>query len=314
MSADPFLPSLLAELARLGEGAAGDLAVAALHFASGRRVLMNEAGHFPPGSAIKLPIALRVLERVDRGEITLDTLVEVRPAEMNPMGPGGLGELFRAPGIALSVRNHLEGMITRSCNTSTDVLIRVAGGMAGVADWVARAGIGDFACTLTMREALCIMHDIPPPEPTVSMVDYLAQMPDEVIDARNRTDARFRHDERDLCEPRAMLELLRRLHARDGVSPAAASVLTDTMTRTVGTRDRIGARLPEGVATATKTGSGAGTAVDVGFVELPAGRGTLALAIFVMGSRRDMATRNRAIADVARLVVDYFIITEAPRP
>lgn len=52
--------------------------------------------------------------------------------------------------------------------------------------------------------------------------------------------------------------------------------------------------------------------MDAGFVTLPAGRGTLALAVFVMGSRKDMATRDQVIADVARTVVDYFTITVAP--
>ena len=45
---------------------------------------------------------------------------------------------------------------------------------------------------------------------------------------------------------------------------------------------------------------------DVGIVTLPGGRGHLAVAVFVRGSDRDLATRERAIAQIARAAYDHW--------
>src|SRR5690606_26148131 len=104
----------------------------------------------------------------------------------------------------------------------------------------------------------------------------------------------------------------RRIWQADGVSEAGRDTLLGIMARTVTSDERVRARLQPGLPFASKTGSGAGTAVDVGFLTLPEGRGTLALAVFVKGSRADMATRNGVIADIARLVADYYLVTTDP--
>lgn len=307
-----FLPNLLTEITRIGARALGEVGIAALHLESGRSLLLNDEQRFPPGSCVKVPIALAVLDRVDRGELALDDMIEVRAAEMNPMAPGGLGEQFVRPGIALSVFNHLEGMITRSCNTSTDVLFRVVGGPPAVGAWLARTGIRDFDVSRTMRYALAVMHDVALPPDDVSMADALRNAPAEVLDARNSTTARFQHEKRDHARPSAMLDVLRRIFQADGVSADGRKTMLDIMARTITSDERIRARLQPGLPFASKTGSGAGTAVDVGFLTLPQGRGTLALAIFIKASRADMATRNEVIADIARLIADYYIITSNP--
>jgi beta-lactamase class A len=56
---------------------------------------------------------------------------------------------------------------------------------------------------------------------------------------------------------------------------------------------RIAGRLPQGVSVADKTGSAAGTANDAGLVTLPA------------------TEREDIIANIARTIYDYFVITAA---
>jgi beta-lactamase class A len=164
---------------------------------------------YPPASTIKLPLALALLDRVDKGELALTDMIEVLPAEMNPAGP--IGDEFIHPGVALSIANLLEPMITRSCNTATDVLFRVLGGpVSGAA--LPRAhrhrrvrGEADDA-----RGALRAARD---PGAARAHIDRrgAAQPAARVLDARNRTDADFHHDQRDHATPRAMLSLLARL-------------------------------------------------------------------------------------------------------
>ncbi|MCO5093500.1 serine hydrolase [Bosea sp. (in: a-proteobacteria)] len=306
--------NLEAEIRRIASSSEGEVGVAARHMESGRSFTINDDRIYPLASTVKLALALAILDAVDRGDLSLQRMVDVETQEMNPSEIAGIGDLFFRPGVSLSIRNLLEGMITRSCNTSTDVLFRVAGGPKAVAHYLKRLGVTDFECTRTMREALCILHELPLPPDDVSVVQYLAGQPQHVLDARNRTNAAFHHDRRDQARPSAMLELLRRIWEADGVSEAARRALLEIMSRTVTAVDRVQARLPFGIPFASKGGSGAGTAVDVGYLTLPPGQGTVALAIFVKASPLDMASRNRIIADIARLIADYFIITSERHP
>lgn len=300
-----------AELRRIGAYVKGSVGVAAQHMETGRMLCVDHLDRYPLASSVKMAIALRLLDMVDRGEVRLDQMIEVGHAEMNSYGP--IGDEFFYPGVALSVMNLLEPMITRSCNTATDVLFRVCGGPAAVQAHLRRIGIDAFEVQRTMREALCVLHEIPLPPPDVSERDVMRHQPFEVLDARNRTNADFHHEQRDHATPDAMLALLRKLWRAEGVSEAARRILLDVMSRTSTSVDRVEARLPRGVPFASKGGSGAGTAVDVGYLTLPQGRGTVALAIFIKGSPLDMPSRNRTIADLARLAYDWFVLVTDPQ-
>jgi beta-lactamase class A len=297
------------ELTRIGAYAKGEVGVAALHLGNGMALAVGADAMYPPCSAVKMPLAIALLDKVDRGELRLTDMVEVRQAEMNPVG---IGEDFPYPGVALSIANLLEATITRSCNTSTDVLFRVVGGPAGVKAYLQRISIGDFNVERTMRVALGVLHEIPLPADGVSMRDYLRGQPQEVLDARNRPNADFHHAQRDLCTPRAMLSLLERMWKGELLKPDSRKLLLDVMSRTSTGADRIRARLPQGVPFASKSGSGAGAAVDVGFLTLPEGRGTVALGAFVMASPLTMAEREAVLADVGRFLCDYFTLASAP--
>ena len=71
-------------------------------------------------STYKVAIATAVLDRVDRGELSLDQMVDV-PNDMFVTGVVALAETFPHPGVQLSVANLIEVMITESDNTATDV-------------------------------------------------------------------------------------------------------------------------------------------------------------------------------------------------
>jgi beta-lactamase class A len=72
---------------------------------------------------------------------------------------------------------------------------------------------------------------------------------------------------------------------------------------------RIRGRLPAGIVVADKTGTLAGSVNDVGFMTLPDGKGHIAIVVFVKGSEAPPGTQETVIADIARLVYDYFLIS-----
>jgi beta-lactamase class A len=300
-----------AEMARIAARSKGVVGVAARHMAGATTLGLNADQFFPMASTVKVPLALSVLAMIDRGAISLSTMIEVQPAEMNPSGP--LGDEFLRPGIALSVQNLIEPMITRSDNTATDVLFRLAGGPEAVARDLQAMGITEIRPSRSIRDLLVALYGLSPPAPDVAVRDVIRAVPPEELAAlRARGQApseAYVADPRDQATPRAMLDLLARTWRADGISQAARDHLLDVMGRTTTGVRRIAGRLPQGTKVADKTGSASGTTNDVGFITLPDGSGTVALAVFVKSSPLPVPEREEVVADIGRLVYDAFLLT-----
>jgi beta-lactamase class A len=299
-----------AEIRRIAAYCQGELGIAARHLGTGAELSVQGDVPFPMASTIKMTLVLTILDLSRRGRLAMTEMVTIEPGEMTPLGP--LGGEFPHGGIALSVLNLLQATVTRSDNTATDVLFRIAGGTAAVQAHMHAIGLYDISVKRTMREALCVMHEIPLPLPGISMRDALRDLPPDQHNARSRAsgpDTDYGHPNRDHATPQAMLALLARLWASEGIEPAARNTVLAMMARTSTGATRIRARLPAGIGVAHKTGSGTGTANDLGFLTLPEGRGTVALVAYVKGSPLPVEARDAVLADAARLVLDYFLLT-----
>src|ERR1051325_665925 len=64
---------------KIAPAAKGRVGVAVQLLESGETASLHGDEHFPMHSVYKVPIAMAVLERVDRGELKLDQLVKVEP-------------------------------------------------------------------------------------------------------------------------------------------------------------------------------------------------------------------------------------------
>lgn len=299
-----------AEIARIASYAEGDIGLAARHLATGAELAHRADEGFPMASTIKVPLALAILELVQQGALSLTQLVPVDPLEMNPSAP--IGEEFLHPGVALSVLNLLEPMITRSDNTATDVLFRLAGGPAAVAAYLARLGVTGITPSRSVRDLLIVLYGLDP-GPATSLRDALrALSPAELAAAKSRAQSAnpaYAADPRDQATPAGMVELLARLALADGIAPASSELLLAIMSRTTTGIRRIAGRLPPGVTVADKTGSAAGTTNDVGILTLPGGA-RVAMAVYVKNSRLPPAEREAMIAEVARTAYDHFVLSE----
>merc|ERR1712062_893728 len=112
--------------------------------------------------------------------------------------------------------------------------------------------------------------------------------------------------------PVDMLALLHSIWQREaGLSEESTQVLIDIMGACRTGKGRIPGRLPSYVAEDAcvmhKTGSLGGRSNDVGFIKLPDGKGTIAIAIYIKGPPGPgqtktgpmYAERDRVIADLA---------------
>ena len=272
------LDALQKEMGRVSAVAGGVAGAAAIHVESGRAASWNGAMRFPMASTFKVAVALQLLHRVDTEEVRLDQMVELKPVDLHP-GSGALTSLLNKPGIMLSVQNLMDLMLLVSDNSATDVLLRLAGGVEAVNERLRTLGLEGIDVS---RSTAQFIEDV-------------------------RADPRrFLSDPRDTATPDAMVRLLARLWKKELLKPATTGLLLDAMRRCRTGEARIKGLLPEGTEVFHKTGSAGVATNDVGIVTLPDGS-HVAIAVFVKGSDRPEAARERGIAEVARTVYDYFL-------
>jgi beta-lactamase class A len=307
-AADPALDRLETELIRLTLPVGGTVGFTAIHVESGRRVALNPKARFPLASAYKIAIAAKALHRVDNGELSLDQMITFQPSDMRP-GSGTLTSLFIAPGVAVSVRNLLELTMLISDNSASDMLLRLAGGPEAVTARLRQLGIRDFDVngpTAAMIARSSGIRTLPPEE---QWSPELFALLEAQVPAREAQQARLRmaDDLLDSATPEAMAELLLRLHQGAALSSESTALLLDIMRRSRTGQARIPGILPSGTVTAHKTGTLSCCTNDAGILTLPHGAGHVVLAAFIRGSAEPQAVRERAIAECARAVHDFFV-------
>jgi beta-lactamase class A len=317
---EPGLRRLEAQFEQLARVTTGTVGVAAVHLESGRAAYLNRHVPFPMASTVKVPLAVQLLTRVDRGELRLDSMIALRPTDLHP-GSGTLTDLFRQPGVVLSARNLMELMLRISDNSATDILLRTAGGGRAVNERLAALGVSGMRAdrsTLRLIADYAGVQGVTSDEVTMAEFGRLARA---VTDSGRRAAlAVFLGDPRDTSSPDAMARLLEQVWKRQALSPASSELLLDIMYRCVTGAERIKGLLPPETRVAHKTGSlapgrgipaGGHTVNDVGIIDLPGNAGHLLVAAFVKDAD-DAARAERAIAHVARAAYDYFTVVAPP--
>jgi beta-lactamase class A len=310
---DSAISRLEREIGRLAKTAGGVVGVSALHLQTNRRVSLNSSERFPMASTYKVPIAVQLLTRVDKGEIQLDQMIQLQASDLHP-GSGTLTELFNKPGVALSVRNLLELMLLISDNSATDVCLRLAGGPEAVTARMRAAGINGIDVNRSTARLIAdwvgVMQVPPENEWSPDLFRKLSEAvkPEE----RKAAGAKFEADPRDTATPEAMLTLLERVYRKDLLKPESAELLLDIMRRCRTGEARLKGMLPLGTEVAHKTGTIGRTTNDVGIVKLPDNTGSVAIAVFVKSSDKEVSARERVIAEIARAVHDFFLFQPSP--
>jgi len=263
------LAQRLGQLARSVSGAVG---VAAIHVETGRAVEVQGRRPLPLYSVFKLPLAVAVLKDVDEGRLRLDQKLRVTAAEVVHGSPEN-ATLWPAP-LERTIRELLELSIVRSDNTSSDKLLEVAGGPGAVTRRLSALGVGGITIRRSVREFLSARAQ---PHPNTASALDLAR-------------------------------LLARLQKGEILQPASREALFGFMARATTGLHRLRAGVPEGTPVGDKTGSGPGTSAtnDVGIITLPDGKGHMAMAVLVSGSKRPVEVQEKLIADLARAAYDAY--------
>lgn len=281
---------------------AGVMGVAAQIVGEPSGVFLNGDTRFPMASTYKVAIAMAVLHKVDHGGISLEQMVPIAPESLVISRP--IASNFIHPGVSLSVANLLEVMIVHSDNSATDALLGLVGGPGEVTRWLRTIGIEDMRVD---RKTADILRDFYGLEPGLSHLAKAVEVSRTDPGRVNAPRPDFETDPRDQATPRAMLNLLTALAGGHALSSQNTDLLLGMMGRTVTVPQRIPGLLPQDLDTARKSGTVGGVANDVGIVTLPDGR-RLAMALFTKSSASPPESRDRAIAEAARILFDYYML------
>ena len=299
--------SVGAAIERVASPLAGRIGFAAQEIGGKEVIAFNGDETFVMASTYKVAIAAAVLDRVDKKELSLDQLVEITP-DMMMIGDAALSDTFVHPGLQLSIANLIEVMITESDNTATDISMGLAGGPAAVTKYLRRLGITDFRVDRLTGEIIGEFYGLPGPATMKVATEAFKTRPElaTTLDDRNLD---FEADPRDHATPLAMLQLLLAIDSGTAMSPKSREFLLGVMSRTRTGAGRLKGLLPRGTPVAHKTGTIGGVANDVGYITLPDGR-RFAIAVFTNSSETSEANRDRAIAEIARSLFDYFFVAQ----
>jgi beta-lactamase class A len=267
---------LAARLGALCERAGGVVGVALIHVETGRTAMVQGVAPLPLYSVFKLPLAVSVLKDVEENRLRLDQSVSIRPEEAAP-GWKGNGDLWRKP-VERTIRELLALSIERSDNTSSDKLLELVGGPSAVTQRMRALGFEKIDIHASTREFAAHRDN-----PNTGTAEDLAH-------------------------------LLARLERGEVLQPPQQGLLLGLMERAKTGEKRLRGDLPAGTVVADKTGTGepGSSTNDVGIITLPQGKGHLAMAVLVSGSKLPDEAQEKLIAELARAAYDAHVSGTAP--
>lgn len=263
-------------------GKKATVGVAVYGFEKGDTLSVNNQIHYPLQSIFKFHIALAVLDRVDKGELALDQKILITKKDLLPDTWSPIRDDYPNGNVQLTIAKIIEYTIAQSDNNGCDILLRLIGGAETVNDYIKSIGVKDFSIRVNEEE----MHR----EWNIQFLNWTT--------------------------PESTIEVLRKFHKGKILSEESYDFLWKTMAGTTTGVKRIKGKLPAGTTVAHKTGTsgtneeGITAAInDVGIVTLPTGE-DFAISVFVSNSKESQETNERIIAEISKLVWDWFVNQE----
>jgi beta-lactamase class A len=123
-SPTPSSSRLVAEIVRIDRESPGELGVYVKKSGLPDDVRHQADRHWYLASTVKVPVAIVLLQKVEKGELNLESTLVLKSSDF----VDGSGDVqTKPPGIRVSVGDLLEKMLTQSDSTAADLLIRLVG-------------------------------------------------------------------------------------------------------------------------------------------------------------------------------------------
>ncbi|WP_439584565.1 class A beta-lactamase, subclass A2 [Dyadobacter bucti] len=256
----------------------GTIGVGIMHLETRETTIVNEKHKFPMQSVFKFPLAMAVLDQVDKGKLSLDQKIHITKKDLLPKTHSPLREKYPDGNVDITLAEILNATVSFSDNNGCDILFRLLGGPKNVQAYIHNLGVKDIAIVATEEEM------------------------------SRHWDVQFTN----WCEPKAMLQLLNIFQKGKKLSKSSTDFLRKSMVDSPTGPKRIKGLLPKTAVVAHKTGtSGTNdkgvTAAnnDVGIITLPDGK-HIALVVYVSNSTLDEKGRDLVIAQIAKVAYDHY--------
>ena len=270
--------ALREKINELSQPAQGIVGISIEHAESGDTISFNGSYHSPMQSVFKFPIALAILNQVDKSNLTLEQKIHVSKSDLSDtLTWSPMRDKLKNRDTDISLNELLHFMVSQSDNIVCDILLEKLGGPKQVNDYIHDLGVSGINIVATEKQ----MH-------TGWNIQYT-----------------------NWCEPKEMTHLLELFYNGKCVSKSSTDYLMKVLDETTTCPKRIKGLLPEGTIVARKSGT-SGTnngstdsTNDVGIITLSNGN-HLIISAFISDSKANDTTRDAVIARITKAAWDEF--------
>jgi beta-lactamase class A len=270
--------NLKAEIADISKEVDGIVGVGVMNLKSKETMIWNEDHKFPMQSVFKFPLAMTVLNLVDKKKLSLEQKIHLTKKDYFAKTYSPMRDKYPEAEVDVTLAELLTYTVSLSDNIACDILFRLVGGVKVVDNYIHSLGVTDIAIVANEEQ----MH-------SSWEVQYT-----------------------NWCQPKAMLELLDIFYQGKKISKPGSDFLWKIMTDGPTGAKRIKGLIGSDALVAHKTGTSGsssqglmGGVNDVGIVKLKKGQ-DFAIVIYVSDTHAKTETSEEVIAKIAKVAANYF--------
>ncbi|MFB9841855.1 class A beta-lactamase, subclass A2 [Mucilaginibacter ginsenosidivorans] len=268
---------LLSRIKTISAESKGIVGVSILGLESHDTLNYNGQSRLVMHSVFKFPIAMAVLNLVDKGKYKLDKKMKVGKGDMHPNTWSPMRDKY-PDGAELPLSEIIGYMVSQSDNTACDFLLKKIGGPKVVEEYIHSLGVKGIAIKASEADMASAWE-----------VQYT-----------------------NWAKPADLVYLLDIFYHGKALSKQSNDFLMQAMLATTTGPHRLRGLLPKDAVIAHKTGTSPTNAEglspatnDIGIITLPNGK-HLAIVVMVCNSKADEATRDAVIAKIAKAAWDTY--------
>lgn len=252
-----------------------DIGVSIIHSENEEIVEINANKHYPMLSTVKFPIALAILSKIEKGELSMNQQIFIKKEELlqNTLSP--FREKFPEGNLTISIEEALNWMVIYSDNNITDILLRLIGGTESV-------------------------------EKIVNDDRFIIKNNEE--DMHKNWESQFVNK----TTPAAFTQLLKNFSEEKIVTKANTKWLYQSMINSQTGVKRLKGKLPN-VVIAQRAGTSftndegiTGAINNIGIMELPTNQ-KIYIAVFIHNTSEEFSTGEEIIADIAKVTWEHYL-------
>jgi beta-lactamase class A len=289
------------------------LGVSALHIETNQAINFNAEELFLMCSTYKVAIAIFLLHKTEKSEVSLNDMHKVSERDFLPGMISTLNQLNYDVPQELSIHSLLKIMLQESCNSATAIILNKIGGPEALDAYFKQIGIKDIGMDYYTFDMFAKFDGITHLPENCSLAQYAElerTVPIEVVKkARAELTKEYEATGESCAKPQAMTALLVKLGKQELLSATNTELLLKIMRGCKRGQQRLIRMLPPKTPIAHKTGTLPGYTCDIGIITLPHQMGHIAITAFIKKSLQDLTNNERILAEVGRSVYDFFLFS-----